>query len=153
MLLLRSIKSLLLTLVLLAPAYAEDGFLDPEEAFRFSARMVSPAMFEVRYLIADGYYMYRERFRFDAEPGTIVLGAPEFPAGRWHDDEFFGRSEIYRSEVVISVPIVSAAAGGNAIRLTAVSQGCADAGICYLPTTQSMDFELLGAFGGPGDGE
>ncbi len=75
----RSINSLLLMFMLLAPAYAEDGFLDPEQAFRFSARLISDDMFEVRYLIEDGYYMYRERFRFEAGPGPVALGPPVFP--------------------------------------------------------------------------
>lgn len=141
--LLQSLRVLALSLVLMAPSWADDEFLDPEVAFRFSASLVSPDMFEVRYVIADGYYMYRDRFRFDAEPEAIVLGVPRFPAGQWHEDEFFGRSQIFRGQVTIAIPIVSDAHGGNAIRLKAVSQGCADAGICYLPTEQTMDFELI----------
>lgn len=143
------LKILVLLLVLVVPSWADDEFLDPEDAFRFSARLVSPDMFEVRYVIADGYYMYLDRFRFDAEPGEIVLGTPQFPAGQWHEDEFFGRSQIFRGEVTIAIPIVSNVHGGGTIRLNAVSQGCADAGICYLPTQQSMDFELLGSLGTP----
>lgn len=146
---LQPLKILVLLLVLVVPAWADDEFLDPEDAFRFSARLVSPDMFEVRYVIADGYYMYLDRFGFDAEPGDIVLGTPQFPAGQWHEDEFFGRSQIFRGEVTIAIPIVSNVHGGGTVRLNAVSQGCADAGICYLPTQQSMDFELLGSLGTP----
>ena len=145
----RIVSRLLMVLAIAMPASAEDEFLDPEEAFRFSASLVSPDMFEVRYVIADGYYMYRERFAFEAGPGAIVLGEPVFPAGLWHEDEFFGRSEIFRTEVRIGVPIIAGAGDGKSIRLTAVSQGCADAGICYLPTTQTMDFELIGPLGRP----
>ena len=65
------------------------------------------------------------------------------------EDEFFGRSEIYRGEVSIRVPVLSGASGNGTIRLTAISQGCADAGICYLPTTQSMDFQRIGSLGRP----
>lgn len=143
------LKFLVLLLALMVPAWADDEFLDPEDAFRFSARLVSPDMFEVRYVIADGYYLYLERFRFDAEPGEIVLGIPQFPAGQWHEDEFFGRSQIFRGEVTIAIPIVSNPHAGGTIRLNAVSQGCADAGICYLPTQQSRDFERIGSLGGP----
>jgi thiol:disulfide interchange protein DsbD len=145
----QSLRILALSLVLIAPSWADDEFLDPEAAFRFSASLVTPDMFEVRYVIADGYYLYRDRFRFDVEPGTIVLGEPQFPAGQWHEDEFFGRSQIFRGDVTIGVPIISNAHDGNAIRLKAVSQGCADAGICYLPTEQTMDFELI-SLGAPG---
>lgn len=143
------ILALALLLVLTAPVGADDEFLDPEEAFRFSASLVAPDMFEVRYAIAEGYYMYRDRFRFAVEPGTVVLGPPQFPAGQWHEDEFFGRSQVFRGQVTIAIPIVSNTQSGGAIRLIAVSQGCADAGICYLPMEQSADFELIGSLGAP----
>ncbi len=146
---LQPLKTLALLLVLMAPCWADDDFLDPEDAFRFSASLTTPGMFEVHYVIADGYYMYLDRFRFKVEPGEIVLGAPRFPAAQWHEDEFFGRSKVFRGEVTIGIPIVSGAHRGGTIRLTAVSQGCADAGICYLPTEQSVDFELIGSFGTP----
>lgn len=146
---LQPMKILALLLVLTLPVRAEDEFLDPEEAFHFSASLVSPGMFEVRYVIAEGYYMYRDRFRFGIEPDTIVLGVPQFPAGQWHEDEFFGRSQIFRGQVTIAIPILSNTQNGGAIRLIAVSQGCADAGICYLPMEQSADFELIGSLGAP----
>ena len=52
--------TLLLTLLasmLAVPAFAAEGLLDPEVAFRFSARIVDPATVQVRYQIADGYYL------------------------------------------------------------------------------------------------
>jgi thiol:disulfide interchange protein DsbD len=146
---LQPLKILVLLMVLVVPSWADDEFLDPEDAFRFSASLVSPGMFEVRYVIADGYYMYLDRFRFDVEPRGIVLGTPRFPAGQWHEDEFFGRSQVFRGQVIIGIPIVSGADVSGTIRLIAVSQGCADAGICYLPTEQTKDFELIGSLGAP----
>lgn len=144
---LRWLVGMLVVLVTALPTNADDEFLDPEQAFRFSARLKPGGLLEVRYVIADGYYMYRQRFRFDVEPGTVVLGTPRFPPGKWHEDEFFGRSEVFRNDVTIQVPIVSGAKTADSIRLIATSQGCADAGICYLPTTQTMDFVLLGSLG------
>jgi thiol:disulfide interchange protein DsbD len=140
--------SLLLVLMLSAPCLAEEDFLEPEDAFRFSARLVSDQLLEVQYQIADGYYMYRDRFRFEVEPHSVVLGEPRFPDGESHEDEFFGRSVVYRMHVTIQIPIVSGIDTVAAIRLVAVSQGCADGGICYLPTRQTADFETLGIAGG-----
>lgn len=143
----RWLSGLFLALTLSTPAFGEEEFLEPEAAFRFSARLTPDEMLEVHYRIADGYYLYRERFRFDVQPQSVVLGPPRIPQGEWHEDEFFGRSQIYRHEVTISIPIRSGAA--RRIRLEAVSQGCADGGICYLPTSQSADFETLGSAGTP----
>lgn len=144
----RWLASSLLVLMLSATCLAEEDFLEPEDAFRFSARLASNRLLEVQYQIADGYYMYRDRFRFEVEPQSVVLGEPHFPDGEWHEDEFFGRSMIYRVQVTIQIPIVSGIDSVGAIRLLAISQGCADGGICYLPTRQSADFETLGIAGG-----
>ena len=110
-----------------------DDLLEPEKAFRFSARAVDGASIEVRFDIADGYYMYRERFRFALDGASGArLGAPGLPAGKKHKDEFFGEVETYRREVRIRVP-VEGAAPGEALQLAVTSQGCADVGVCYIP--------------------
>ena len=129
----RILCALLLAIAL--PAAAEltlgpaDKLLEPEKAFRFSAQPLEGSALEVRFEIADGYYLYRERFRFEAEGGGVRLGAPEFPQGIPHKDEFFGNMTIYRKEVRIRLPVEGA--GGFNLKVT--SQGCADAGVCYVP--------------------
>jgi thiol:disulfide interchange protein DsbD len=132
-----------LCLVLLAlPARAADTLLEPEQAFRMSARFVSDALIEVDYRIAAGYYLYRDKFRFRIEPATVELGDPEFPPGRWHEDEFFGRSEIYRERLSVRIPLSAQPTGR--VRLVAKSQGCADAGVCFLPIEQSIELNRVG---------
>jgi len=145
--------ALLLLLVMTTASQAEDELLDPEVAFRFSARLLSADTLEVHYRIADGYYMYRDRYRFSVHPDSIGLGEALFPEGQLHEDEFFGSSEVYREGVTIQIPITPSLQPRQAIRLVAVSQGCADAGVCYLPTTQFADFELLGLSGSPDLGQ
>ena len=132
-------------LVLFAPlAHALDAsdLLEPEQAFKFSARALDGKTVEVRYRIAKGYYLYRERFEFAAEPITAVLGTPVFPRGEAHTDAFFGRTETYRNEVAITVPV---SAGATRITLIATSQGCADAGVCYPPQKQRASLDLAAA--------
>ena len=59
--------------------------------------------------IADGYYMYRDKFRFAVEPGSKAkLGAPQFPPGTRKKDEFFGEVETYRKQVAIRLPVENA---------------------------------------------
>ena len=104
--------------------------LEPEKAFRFSARVIDAGAVEVHFAIADGYYLYRERFRFAAEGNPAVrLGTPEFPKGIAHKDEFFGATEIYRRQVAVRIPVE----GAGRFDLKVTSQGCADAGVCYVP--------------------
>ncbi|MBI2961371.1 MAG: protein-disulfide reductase DsbD [Betaproteobacteria bacterium] len=124
-----------------AGAAGADDLLEPDKAFRLSARALDAATLEVRYRIADGYYMYRERFRFAAEPAGVRLGPPQFPPGEVHTDQFFGRTETYRKDLRILVPLDDAA-GAERIRLKVTSQGCSDTGVCYVPQDQYAEIRL-----------
>ena len=132
--------ALLLALSLHGFAAAQD-LLPPEVAFKFSARALDAGTLEVRYQIADGYYMYRDRFKFAAEPETVKLGAAQFPKGEIHNDEFFGKVETYRKEVRIRLPLTRDAAADR-LTLAVTSQGCADVGVCYVPQLQTAKIEL-----------
>lgn len=111
---------------------AED-FLSPEQAFRFSAQMTDAKTAVVTFAIANGYYMYRERFRFRAE--GAALGDPALPAGQVKFDETFGKNvETYHHEVRIAVPVNAQ----GEFNLIVVAQGCADKGLCYPPMTSSV---------------
>ena len=125
-----------------ATARAEEEFLDPNIAFKFSARMADPQTIAVTYEIADKYYMYRERFAFTATGAT--LGAPQMPAGKVKYDETFQKEvETYRKFITITIPVQA----DGMFTLKAVSQGCADAGLCYSP--QEASTRLVGGGGGP----
>ncbi len=135
---------LFLALAIAAPALGQlklggsaDDLLEPEKAFRFSARALDAGSIEVRYAIADGYYMYRDRFKF-AAAGGVRLGAPELPRGIKHKDEFFGEVETYRREVRIRLPVE----GQGRLDLTVTSQGCADIGVCYVPMESRATLQL-----------
>ncbi len=116
--------------------------LPPEQAFRLSARVLDPDTLLVRYDIAPGYYMYRDKFAFAAPPAE--LGAPSLPPGKMKDDEFFGKVETYRDRVEVKVPLNASAALPAVLELKATSQGCADLGICYPPQEQKVQLKLAG---------
>ncbi|HUW28824.1 MAG TPA: protein-disulfide reductase DsbD [Sulfuriferula sp.] len=132
---------LLLFFTSLLQVHAAD-LLEPEQAFGFSARQADANHLEVRYRIADGYYLYRKRFKFSLDGGT--LGTPQFPAGKMHADPTFGQVETYRNEVRVKLPFTRT---GNAqsVKLKAVSQGCADAGVCYTPMDSVTTIKLAAA--------
>ncbi len=142
----RFLLTLLLVLSSLARG-AEPELLEPEKAFRFSARLKDERSIEVNYQIAPGYYLYRDKFRFTLAPEGAKAGAARLPAGKKHRDEFFGEVETYRGDLTIVLPFDTAGAGVPAVTLTAVSQGCADVGVCYVPQEQKAELRLaaLGA--------
>ena len=131
----------LLFALILNPAFAvgTDDLLPPEKAFRFSARALDGDHLEVAYSIEPGYYLYRDRFRFSAEP-LGRLGAPAFPAGEVKTDKFLGTVETYRDQVRVKIPVTGGA--GGEVLLTAVSQGCADVGVCFPPQESTVTLRL-----------
>src|SRR5260221_1235289 len=136
----RRLLALLLAVAPAVHAASGDELLEPDKAFRFSAQVLDSSTAEIRYRIADGYYLYRERFRFAAEPASVTLGSPKFPEGEIHEDKFFGKQVTYRREVRILLPLV--AAGADRVKLSVTSQGCADIGVCYVPQVQSAELRL-----------
>lgn len=126
-------------LLLPAPglALSESDFLPPEQAFKMSAQMVAPDVVEVSWRIAPGYYMYHEQFAFSAEPAASVqLGAPQVPPGKVMYDPVFEKDlETHRDAIAIRIALAGAP---SSFELLAVSQGCADAGLCYPPQTQPV---------------
>jgi thiol:disulfide interchange protein DsbD len=126
----------------LPPAAHAAAFLDPEDAFTFSAAISDDGRaVEARFGIADGYYLYRERFGFAASDGA-QLGIPQYPTGEVKFDETFNRRlEIYRGNVVVKVPVLNAS---GPFTLTARLQGCADQGLCYPPGVRTARL-IIGA--------
>ena len=120
----------------------EGDLLEPGQAFKFSARALDGQTLEARYQIAEGYYLYKEKLKFQAEPSDVILGTPQLPAGKVKQDEYFGKMETYRHDLVIRLPYTRGTA--SRITLKAVSQGCADVGVCYPPQTQVVKVDLPG---------
>ena len=125
-----------------------NDLLEPERAFALSARALDPATVEVRFAIAEGYYLYRDKIRLALEPGSLAA-PPALPPGKLKHDEFFGEVQTFRGELAVRLSL-AAAAPGAAVTLRAESQGCADAGVCYPPQLQKLALVLPAAGGGPG---
>lgn len=134
---------LLLALIasLLLPTAARANPIEPEKAFAMRAQALDAQTIEVVFEIAKDYYLYGDKFRFEAEPAAVGFGALEKPAGKMKKDDFFGEVETHRGELRILVP-VQAPPGTTRFELFATSQGCWDGGICYPPTTQQASIDL-----------
>jgi thioredoxin:protein disulfide reductase len=115
-----------------------DDLLPPEEAFAVSARFRDAKTIELNYKIADGYYMYRKRFRVADESPPFKIEKIVTPSGLVKQDATFGRVETYRKSVRVLLPIKMQGTSGSSmsdgmIKVAIISQGCADVGVCYPP--------------------
>jgi thiol:disulfide interchange protein DsbD len=116
----------------------EPEFLQVDEAFQFDFAQQGDQLI-LSWKIADGYYLYKKQFK------TVVkqaeLGMPVFPVAEQIEDEFYGLSDVFRNQLDITYPVVSSVQDGIVkIRY----QGCADAGLCYPPTTKEVYLNQVG---------
>lgn len=145
----RYLITLMLTLCAPASLATDAEPLPPQQAFQLQAPLYDGQALQLTYVIAPGYYMYRHRFDFRLEP-AVSLGAPEFPPGQMKDDKAMGRVETYKDQVRIRIP-VNGPLDLEKTTLVARSQGCSDAGLCYVPYTHRIALSASPAAGSEGN--
>lgn len=132
----RRLVASVLAVASLAASAAPPELLDIRQAFQVAASFPGEVI-DVRFRIADGYYLYRDKVRIDIEPGHARAGKTRLPRGSVKVDEFFGRTEIFRGEVSVRIPL-KAAPVLDTVVLKVRTQGCADVGVCYPPREEVL---------------
>lgn len=116
-------------------------FLAPEKAFAMQARMVDGKTLAVRYDIASKYYMYQERFEFELRNAPFELPAIILPPGEVKYDPTFEKNmALYFGSVEfgVTLPAWPQQLQPAVITLMVISQGCAEAGLCYPPMDSAV---------------
>ena len=133
----RLIVFFFLLLTGLSQAYASDNpfeqkadFLPANKAFVFTSEPLPSGETRLHWQITDQYYLYKKRFKFD---GLDAAQTPVLPQGQEHSDEFFGATQVYRNSLELLIP------AGASGQVKVSWQGCADAGLCYPPQSQTVD--------------
>jgi len=119
-----------------APLNNSADFLPVREAFKLSLISSSSESVKLRFVAAEGYYLYRHRFSFSSEPVDISLGQAVLPAGQAKHDEYFGDVEVYYEVLDVEVPVDNP--DNRPFNLSVNYQGCADKGLCYPPETEVL---------------
>ena len=121
----------------LSQAYASDNpfeqkadFLPANKAFVFTSEPLPSGETRLHWQITDQYYLYKKRFKFDGLDAALT---PVLPQGQEHSDEFFGATQVYRNSLELLIP------AGASGQVKVSWQGCADAGLCYPPQSQTVD--------------
>ena len=115
--------------------------LPVEEAFASELSNVNADEVQISFDIAEGYYLYQKKMSFASDDPSVVLGEPVFAEPLIHEDEYFGKSNVYRDTTTISVPLTNAS-GKNEFIMSVGFQGCADMGLCYPPTQTQFKVSL-----------
>ena len=114
-------------------------FVPADRAFVFDFQQNQHDL-NLSWQVKDGYYLYRKQISIT--PSQADIAEVKLPSGVWHEDEFYGKSEIYRKQLTIPVTVNQAKSGAT---LTVTYQGCADAGFCYPPETKTVPLSEVSA--------
>ena len=110
------------------PFETKPDFLPVGKAFAFTSERLESGETQLYWQIADGYYLYQQRMKFDG-----LAEKPVLPQGEAHSDEFFGEQQVYRQGLEVKIP------PGVTGKVKLGWQGCADAGLCYPPQSMTVD--------------
>lgn len=128
------------------PKKAPDSdFLPPDEAFKFGAGIERADSIALTWIIAKGYYLYKDKVTVTTDSSDAQIGKPALPKGELKHDEFFGDTEVYHDMLEASVPLARTASSAGKLNLKVTYQGCAEGGLCYNPITKTVALELPSA--------
>ena len=128
----------------------DSEILDPEIAFTVLTGEAANGSVPVTWVIADGYYLYRDKFNFEVlEPTGGGLGTVDITAGKLKQDEFFGEVEVNRNKATAMVSLANLQ-GADQVTLKVGYQGCADLGICFPPQSKELKIAIVPAVAADG---
>ncbi|KAA0541452.1 MULTISPECIES: protein-disulfide reductase DsbD [Citrobacter] len=114
-------------------------FVPADRAFVFDFQQNQHDL-NLTWQVKDGYYLYRKQINIT--PSQADIAEVKLPPGVWHEDEFYGKSEIYRKQLTVPITVNQSKSGAT---LTITYQGCADAGFCYPPETKTVPLSEVSA--------
>jgi thiol:disulfide interchange protein len=118
----------------------QDEFLPVADAFKPSYT-IDQGNLVLHWQIADGYYLYEERFKFRADEAIQIT--PSYTPGKMKYDELFERETmVHYHEVSASFDLADITQPFN---LKLEYQGCADAGLCYPPQKLALTIDPANA--------
>lgn len=122
---------------------SQERILEADQAFQLTVSTIDPLTVEARWIIAPGYYLYRDKFQIELldAPGIVVV-AMEIPPGDFKDDPFFGPQQVFHGEAVATARLRRESAGAQTVRMKLDYQGCAEIGVCYPPLSQTVAVTL-----------
>ncbi len=122
-------------------------FLPVEQAYRLELEFSSASddSLDFIFLLEEGYFLYEHGFHLKWHQGVEEFERKveqlEIPGGEEKDDEYFGRVKVFYQQVAFTEALDVDV--NTPIFLEAVSQGCADAGLCYPPYSMFFRVDLL----------
>jgi len=130
-------------------------FLDPDDAFILSAEVVSRDAVNVHWGIAEGYYLYQDKFKFSFQNDNISVVDISLPEGKLKNDPDFGSVWVNYHEVDVQLTLQRGDEAVSTAELVVNYQGCKEDVLCYPPISKTLPLKLITTsidVGGPDSG-
>lgn len=117
------VSALLVVLCAFWPVWSQaQEFLPPDQAFQFQARSISDDQAELRWTIAEDYYLYHDQLQVRSDAGALKL---QLPVPEDKNDPTFGQTKVHYHQVKTTIAV----APNQQFKIQ--WQGCAESGLCY----------------------
>ena len=95
----------------------------------------SPESVRFTWAVAEGYYLYRDKFSFSSVSDDVKIDktAIRVPRGKVKQDESFGDVEVNTGLVAVDVPLLNTGTGISEALFRVGYQGCKEGSVCYPP--------------------
>ena len=125
-------------------SFSRYGILDPDQAFRLSAKPVDRATVRFTWVVEEGYYLYRDKFSIVSLTDDVSIDktALRIPPGKVKQDESFGEVEVNTGLIVVDAPLVPANDGISNALFRVGYQGCKEGSVCYPPQLKEIGIDL-----------
>ncbi len=118
-------------------------FLDPDKAFIVSAKAVSENVIIVQWQIAEGYYLYKDKFQFSLSGNDLAIADVKLPEGKLKNDPDFGSVLVNYHNVDAQLTIQRKDAVASTVDLLVKYQGCKEDVLCYPPVSKTLAINFI----------
>jgi thiol:disulfide interchange protein DsbD len=116
-----------------------DDILPANEVFKLSARIDARGALSVRYAVAPGHYLYKQRLSATLNGTSIAQPNLKLPRGTKKVDPQWGRVDVFARDIEFTPKLKKPLQEGKHL-LTIRSQGCSEThGICYPPADETVE--------------
>ncbi|MFZ2302324.1 MAG: protein-disulfide reductase DsbD [Gallionella sp.] len=118
------------------------SFLPPDQAFGLQVMVRDAHTLQANFKITPGYYLYRDKIKFEVKDGTVNIKTVNLPRGEMKQDPSFGQTEVFHSSIQAEITLSRMRDAAAGITLDATYMGCSEEGLCYPPIKKAIQLDL-----------
>src|SRR3989338_2634320 len=120
----------------------QPNFLPPDQAFALQVTVRDAHTLQASFNVTQGYYLYRDKIRFEVKDGAVKILALNLPRGEMKQDPAFGNIEVFHNSFQAEITLDRLSDAASGMTLNAVYMGCSEEGLCYPPINKTIQLDL-----------